>query len=350
LRQIHTTAPLTGGGDLTADRTLAISTLAGDAGSGGAVGAAPAPGAGDAAAGKFLKADATWQVPPSATIWTGTTDPSNSLGNNGDLYVETGGSGSGGGFISPLSAQGDLYGRSASADVRIPVGTNGQLLTADSTQTTGVKWAAAPSGLPATPSDATQFLNGAATPAFAQVKDTDLALTDVTGNNVSTTKHGFVPKAPNDATKFLNGLGAWAAPASGSAVPFSSQFVSLTTPDANHTTNNWEDAGGMTITFTPTAVCNALALAQVEWNPSNSSWEMMEAQFVLDGVAQGSVANYMTANGANSSYDAHSFTLFCFLPALSAGSHTIKVQVHNGGSGMTYHCNNRQMLVTPLLG
>ena len=63
-RTISTTAPLTGGGDLTANRTLVISNLTGDTGSGGAAGAAPAPAAGDAAAGKYLKADGTWEVPP----------------------------------------------------------------------------------------------------------------------------------------------------------------------------------------------------------------------------------------------------------------------------------------------
>ena len=62
-RQISTTAPLTGGGDLSADRTLAISNFTGDSGSGGAKGAVPAPAAGDAAAGKFLKADGTWAKP-----------------------------------------------------------------------------------------------------------------------------------------------------------------------------------------------------------------------------------------------------------------------------------------------
>jgi len=58
---------------------------------------------------------------------------------------------------------------------------------------------------PKSPADATQFLNGAATPAFAQVKASDLAITDTTNNNVSSTKHGFAPKSPADATKFLNG-------------------------------------------------------------------------------------------------------------------------------------------------
>lgn len=45
--------------------------------------------------------------------------------------------------------------------------------------------------------------------------DATLTTSDITTNDVSTTKHGFAPKAPNDATKYLNGLGAWAVPAGG---------------------------------------------------------------------------------------------------------------------------------------
>ena len=38
--------------------------MVGDSGSGGKAGNAPAPASGDAAAGKYLKADGTWAVPP----------------------------------------------------------------------------------------------------------------------------------------------------------------------------------------------------------------------------------------------------------------------------------------------
>lgn len=59
--------PTSGGAAVPAFRTLVAAdyvTLVGDSGAGGTKGAAPAPSAGDAAAGKFLKADATWAVPP----------------------------------------------------------------------------------------------------------------------------------------------------------------------------------------------------------------------------------------------------------------------------------------------
>ena len=45
------------------------------------------------------------------------------------------------------------------------------------------------------------------------LSDATISTTDVTTNNVSTSKHGFAPKAPNDATKYLDGTGAYSVPA-----------------------------------------------------------------------------------------------------------------------------------------
>jgi hypothetical protein len=47
----------------------------------------------------------------------------------------------------------------------------------------------------------------------ATLPETAVTFTDVTTNNVSTSKHGFAPKAPNDATKYLDGTGAYSVPA-----------------------------------------------------------------------------------------------------------------------------------------
>jgi hypothetical protein len=49
------------------------------------------------------------------------------------------------GAVSPLTTKGDLYGF-GSSDARIPIGTNGHILTADSTQTLGLKWSAPAGG------------------------------------------------------------------------------------------------------------------------------------------------------------------------------------------------------------
>lgn len=57
----------------------------------------------------------------------------------------------GGGSSSPLTTKGDIWGYS-SADDRIPVGTNGTVLTANSSDPLGVSWSALPTPLPtATP-------------------------------------------------------------------------------------------------------------------------------------------------------------------------------------------------------
>jgi hypothetical protein len=79
------------------------------------------------------------------TIDGATTNPTLAQGSGMDIYTDgtnyftERGSG-GGGSASPLTTKGDLFGHST-VDARVPVGSDGQVLTADSTQASGVKWA-----------------------------------------------------------------------------------------------------------------------------------------------------------------------------------------------------------------
>lgn len=81
---------------------------------------------------------------------------------------------------------------------------------------TGVINATEVNGVPITGSAASANLvpitvgNGSA--AWGAITETQLVLSDVTTDNVSTTKHGFAPKAPNVVTKFLDGTGAFTTP------------------------------------------------------------------------------------------------------------------------------------------
>jgi len=85
-RLINTTAPLTGGGDLSADRTLAISAFAGSA-----AGAVPSSPGGTTS---FLRADGTWAAPAGggtvnkyAAALTGTASPETVTHNLGTRDV-----------------------------------------------------------------------------------------------------------------------------------------------------------------------------------------------------------------------------------------------------------------------
>lgn len=67
------------------------------------------------------------------------------VGGHIAVYDASGNVVDGGGSSTPLTTKGDVYTRSSSADARLAVGSDGQVLTADSTQATGLKWAT-PSG------------------------------------------------------------------------------------------------------------------------------------------------------------------------------------------------------------
>ena len=66
------------------------------------------------------------------------------------------------------------------------------------------------------PGGTTKFLRADGTyaePPQQTVDESEISLSDLLTNNVSTTRHGFAPKLPDDATKYLDGSGVWSTPA-----------------------------------------------------------------------------------------------------------------------------------------
>ena len=84
---------------------------------------------------------------------------------SGSAWVAIGG----GGLSSPLTTKGDVWGYSTT-NARIPVGTNGQVLTADSAEALGVKWASPASG------------GGMTSIASGSLSGSSLSLTSISGS------------------------------------------------------------------------------------------------------------------------------------------------------------------------
>lgn len=93
----------------------------------------------------------------------------------------------------------------------------------------------------------------------ALVTDANLTTTDITTNNVSTAKHGFVPKAPNSTVQFLRGDATWAAIPEVIQLAASDETTALTTGTAKITFR-------MPYAMTLTAVRASLSTAQTSGN------------------------------------------------------------------------------------
>lgn len=98
-------------------------------------------GTGVADASVYLRGDGTWAAVAGAG---GGGSVTSVFGRAGTVVAQTGDysvSQVTGALANPTTAKGDVLVRDAAAVVRVPVGADGQVLQADSTQSTGVKWA-----------------------------------------------------------------------------------------------------------------------------------------------------------------------------------------------------------------
>lgn len=197
----------------------------------GVSGIVPKPVAGDNV--KFLKGDGTWAVV---------------------------------GGTSPLTTKGDIFGRTSTTDARIPIGTNGQVLTADSAQALGLKWAA-----PATSGTVTSIdVSGGTTGLTTSGGPITSSGTITVAGTVNVTHGGT-----GTATQFTAGSIVYAGASGVYAQTNAGLFYSAASSFVGINTN------------TPAAA--------LEVHPIGSSVEALRLQ------AQGSFATTVTLNFANSS-------------------------------------------------
>lgn len=151
--------------------------------------------------------------------------------------------------------------------------------------------------------------------ATSAASDASLVVTDVTTNDVSTSKHGFVPKAPADATKFLNGLtGGWAVP----AFVTSSTLTSNTVPKATGA----GAIGNSTITDDGTTVTLNTAstfLATPSGGSATSNFFKIVGTLATTNTAQANGANFQIT-GAGTSSQVQAATLASLLPGYTGSS------------------------------
>ena len=140
-------------------------------------------------------ADPTYQVAPGAA---GTTTP-----GTPDKAVQYDNAGVFGGVPLNTTATPEYLKQVSSGTPGFAQVAESELSVTDITtnDVTSTKHGFAPKSL----ADTTKFLNSDTTPQYVHVKDSDLAVSDITTNDVSNSLHGFAPKSPGDTTKFLNG-------------------------------------------------------------------------------------------------------------------------------------------------
>jgi hypothetical protein len=80
---------------------------------------------------------------------------------------------------STLTTKGDLLSRTTATLQRLPVGSNGQILVADSTATLGLNWAASPTGLPSQTGNGGKYLKTDG--STASWNNVDITISTATG-------------------------------------------------------------------------------------------------------------------------------------------------------------------------
>lgn len=169
-----------------------------------------------------------------------------------------------------------------------------------------------------------------------------ITLADNTTNNVTTSKHGFVPKAPNNTTTFLRGDATWAAPAATGIACYQ------VTPTSAQTTTNtsFEDMASGTQSVVIGATSNVYVFAHA--NVANgTALAYTYIQLTYDAGAGDTVIGTEGHSISHAIDEEHEISTGGLVLSLAAGTYTFALMKRVSAGTGTYHNPTMSIMVFP---
>lgn len=160
------------------------------------------------------------------------------------------------GFADPLTTNGDIVSRVSGVTTRKAKGSDGTYL--------GVR---------------------GGTLDYYAPSDAELSTSNITTNNATTSKHGFVPILPNDATKYYDGTGNYSTPAGG---------LSMESDETYSSGSTWTQGSGKNyIQLNPSSVQSTLTITTLA---SGGTWHNSNDLYIVAGgtLTSGTVITTLT--------------------------------------------------------
>ncbi len=161
------------------------------------------------------------------------------------------------------------------------------------------------------------------------VVEADQTLADNTTNNVSTSKHGYVPKAPNDATKFLDGTGAFSSP-TGASVATPNTFANLPatcTPSGANAIFYATDGPYVSICTTTNTYSHFMSGFGKMFSPQVGDYT------AINGTNATAVNTFGPLDIASTTSSGGAWNFHCWMKAVPSAPYTFRGLVSVGGTG-----------------
>jgi hypothetical protein len=174
----------------------------------------------------------------------------------------------------------------------------------------------------------------------ALVTDANLTTTDITTNNVSTTKHGFAPKLPGNTTTFLRGDGTYATPASGGLTEFT-EAENTATPNATVPVNSLTPVTATTnADFALRPKGNGALLGLIPDNAATGGNKRgqyaVDLQLSTDFPTRVASGNYSAIIGGQNNTASGTHSLASGVYSVASGSYSVALGSYSVASGDNY--------------